>query len=87
MCNQEQIFIIISKFQECPAGYYGLHCNESCPFPSYGVLCRLRCTCETNYCHNVYGCYIEKTTGIKQLLNYKVDKVNKGIASEFRCKL
>uniref|UniRef100_A0A8W8MN87 Uncharacterized protein n=1 Tax=Magallana gigas TaxID=29159 RepID=A0A8W8MN87_MAGGI len=49
---------------ECPAGYHGPHCNESCPFPSYGVLCRLRCTCGIGYCHNAYGCYIKKTTGM-----------------------
>lgn len=49
---------------ECPAGYYGLHCNGSCPFPSYGVACRLHCICKIHYCHNVYGCYIDKTTGV-----------------------
>lgn len=68
MYDQKQIFIIISTFQGCSAGYYGLNCNESCPFPSYEVQCRLHCTCEIQYCHNVYGCYIEKTSGMGQVL-------------------
>lgn len=74
-----------STSQECPAGYYGLHCNESCPFPSYGVSCRLHCTCEINYCHNVYGCYKEETAGMRQLLNCKVDIVKNDILSELCC--
>lgn len=64
-----------SIFQECPAGYHGPHCNESCPFPSYGVLCRLRCTCGIGYCHNAYGCYIKKTTGMRQMLECTFDMI------------
>lgn len=63
------------SFQECPAGYYGLHCNGSCPFPSYGVSCRLHCICEIHYCHNVYGCYIDKTTGMRQVLECTFDMI------------
>lgn len=64
-----------STFQECPIGYYGPHCNESCPFPSYGVFCRLRCTCGIRYCHNAYGCYIKKTTGMRRTLECTFDMI------------
>lgn len=83
MKNEYLQLFSISK--ECLAGYHGPHCNESCPFPSYGVSCRLQCTCEINYCHNVYGCYKEKTAGMKQLLNCKVDIVKNDILSELCC--
>lgn len=64
-----------STIQVCPTGYLGLHCNESCPFPSYGVSCRLYCFCEKKLCHNVHGCYIEQTEGMKHLLNWSLTKL------------
>lgn len=47
---------------ECPSGYHGLHCNESCPFPSFGVFCRLRCTCKIHQCNNINGCLLGTST-------------------------
>lgn len=47
---------------ECPSGFYGLQCNESCPFPSYGVSCRLYCTCEIHQCNNINGCHLGTRT-------------------------
>lgn len=40
----------------CEIGYFGMDCDVTCPFPSYGHECQLRCTCEETDCDFVNGC-------------------------------
>lgn len=40
----------------CEIGYFGMDCDVTCPFPSYGHECQLRCTCEEPDCDFVNGC-------------------------------
>ncbi|XP_062610666.1 protein draper-like [Saccostrea cucullata] len=41
---------------ECPHGYFGVHCNISCAYPTYGSRCKHNCTCKEEDCDNALGC-------------------------------
>ncbi|XP_056014896.1 multiple epidermal growth factor-like domains protein 10 isoform X2 [Ostrea edulis] len=47
---------------KCRVGYFGLYCNESCPFPYYGENCRSRCHCEKHLCSFSSGCNVSEST-------------------------
>ncbi|XP_034308996.1 multiple epidermal growth factor-like domains protein 10 [Magallana gigas] len=51
MWNREK-----TKCIACEIGYFGMDCDVTCPFPSYGHECQLRCTCEETDCDFVNGC-------------------------------
>ncbi|XP_062604782.1 scavenger receptor class F member 2-like [Saccostrea cucullata] len=41
---------------ECPPGYFGRECKQSCPPPTYGSLCGEICDCAPSECDPTYGC-------------------------------
>eukprot|EP00105_Crassostrea_gigas_P045650 XP_019929798.1 PREDICTED: uncharacterized protein LOC105345672 [Crassostrea gigas] len=51
MWNRER-----TKCIACEIGYFGMDCDVTCPFPSYGHECQLRCACEETDCDFVNGC-------------------------------
>lgn len=50
-------------FLECPAGYFGLNCSQTCVFPSYGINCSEICNIHCLICHHVQGCISLESTG------------------------
>lgn len=42
--------------KECPAGYFGLNCSQTCVLPSYGIACSETCNITCLICHHVQGC-------------------------------
>ncbi|XP_052679505.1 multiple epidermal growth factor-like domains protein 10 [Crassostrea angulata] len=42
--------------KECPAGYFGLNCSQTCVLPSYGIACSERCNTSCLLCHHIKGC-------------------------------
>lgn len=48
----------------CKKGYYGLHCNVSCPTGQFGDECAGRCSPKCDDCNHVTGCikYTNNTT-------------------------
>lgn len=47
---------VLIFFLECPAGYFGLSCSQTCVLPSYGIACSETCNITCLICHHVQGC-------------------------------
>ena len=61
--NEQKSYIMhLIYFADCPPGFAGENCTDSCPFPRYGTLCNDRCGCSISSCHHVYGCNTIKST-------------------------
>ncbi|XP_062597993.1 cell death abnormality protein 1-like [Saccostrea cucullata] len=41
---------------DCPLGFFGEFCNESCHYPFYGKYCKDKCNCGNQSCDNIDGC-------------------------------
>ncbi|XP_062600201.1 multiple epidermal growth factor-like domains protein 10 [Saccostrea cucullata] len=49
--------------EKCLPGYTGVNCNQTCPYPLYGVGCQTKCDCKENLCDASIGCRIFITDG------------------------
>lgn len=57
ICNELKfISAHLFLFLDCPSGYYGSNCSNSCRYPSYGVECQEKCQCAKKACDHVFGC-------------------------------
>lgn len=45
----------IHNCTDCPSGYYGPNCSNSCRYPLYGVKCQEECHCPKKTCDPVFG--------------------------------
>lgn len=51
-------FYLVLFLLECIAGYIGLNCTTTCPYPSYGKRCQGYCNCSNETCDVSTGCTI-----------------------------
>lgn len=58
------ILYFLKKFVECPIGYIGVNCSDTCTLTFFGHLCSFRCECLK--CHHINGC----VTGKYITINY-----------------
>ncbi|XP_062604842.1 uncharacterized protein LOC134266637, partial [Saccostrea cucullata] len=40
----------------CEIGFFGLHCESACRYPSYGKRCQQQCNCTQEFCDFASGC-------------------------------
>ncbi|XP_056016761.1 multiple epidermal growth factor-like domains protein 10 [Ostrea edulis] len=55
-CNGSKWIENAEKCVSCALGYFGMHCPEQCPFPSFGNECQLSCNCSKHQCNHAKGC-------------------------------
>lgn len=52
-------------FVDCPLGYFGYNCSQTCLPPHYGNFCTQKCEHDCQECHHRDGCTPRnKTMGI-----------------------
>uniref|UniRef100_A0A8W8MIT1 Uncharacterized protein n=1 Tax=Magallana gigas TaxID=29159 RepID=A0A8W8MIT1_MAGGI len=62
----------IHNCTDCPSGYYGSNCSNSCRYPSYGVDCQEECQCAKKACDHVFGCSSYELNEIIRLFSLSI---------------
>lgn len=55
-------------FKDCTTGFHGPTCGQTCRYPSYGIKCQSKCSCEEQQCSHITGCRTLSNNFLEQKL-------------------
>lgn len=56
------MWLVFFYYIGCKPGYFDVNCSQKCIFPTYGVKCQERCSCQKEFCNFSSGCSIGDET-------------------------